>query len=123
MTDMATDEARGRLGGEVILPDDPGYDEARALHNAMIDKRPAVIARCGSAADVAGALEFARRSNLVVAVRGGGHNGPGFGTVEGGLVIDLSPMNRISGSWLPAPFTKAEADSFPTVSWPLSMSL
>ncbi|WP_231123227.1 FAD-binding oxidoreductase [Mycobacterium asiaticum] len=92
---MATDEVRGRLGGDVILPDDPGYDEARALHNAMIDKRPAVIARCRSAADVASALQFARTSNLDVAVRGGGHNGPGFGTVEGGLVIDMSPMNRI----------------------------
>ncbi|OBJ82442.1 FAD-binding oxidoreductase [Mycobacterium asiaticum] len=95
MTNVAIDEVRGQLGGEVILPDDPGYDEARALHNAMIDKRPAVIARCGSAADVANALEFARTSNLDVAVRGGGHNGPGFGTVEGGLVIDMAPMNRI----------------------------
>lgn len=95
MTNVAIDEVRGQLGGEVILPDDPGYDEARALHNAMIDKRPAVIARCGSAAEVANALEFARTSNLDVAVRGGGHNGPGFGTVEGGLVIDMAPMNRI----------------------------
>ncbi|CAM4243032.1 6-hydroxy-D-nicotine oxidase [Mycobacterium basiliense] len=91
----ATDELRTRLGGEIILPDDPRYDEARALHNAMIDKRPAMIVRCGSAADVAGALQFARTSNLTVAIRGGGHNGPGFGTVERGLVIDLSPMNRI----------------------------
>lgn len=95
MITMATDELRTRLSGDVIAPDDPGYDEARALHNAMIDKRPAVIARCGSPADVACALEFARTSNLVVAVRGGGHNGPGFGTVEAGLVIDLSPLNRI----------------------------
>ena len=58
----ATDELRGRFGAEVILPDDPEYDEARALHNAMIDKRPAVIMRCGSAADIVGALEFARMS-------------------------------------------------------------
>ncbi|MDT5148151.1 MAG: hypothetical protein QOC58_2796 [Mycobacterium sp.] len=91
----ATDELRARLGGEVILPDHPQYDEARALHNAMIDKRPAVIVRCGSVADVAAALEFARASRLPLAVRGGGHNGPGFGTVEAGLVIDLSPMNRV----------------------------
>src|SRR6201993_2026841 len=91
----ATDELRGRFGAEAILPDDPGYDEARALHNAMIDKRAAVIVRCGSATDIVGALEFARTSNLAVAVRGGGHNGPGFGSVEGGLVIDLSPMNRV----------------------------
>ncbi|OBA72124.1 oxidoreductase [Mycobacterium sp. 1554424.7] len=91
----ATDELRGRFGAQVILPDDAGYDEARALHNAMIDKRPAVIVRCGSTGDVVGALEFARASKLEVAVRGGGHNGPGFGCVEGGLVIDLSPMNRV----------------------------
>ncbi|MCV7093408.1 FAD-binding oxidoreductase [Mycobacterium interjectum] len=91
----ATDQLRGRFGAGAILPDDPGYDEARALHNAMIDKRPAVIVRCASAADVAGALEFARASRLEVAVRGGGHNGPGFGCVEGGLVVDLSPMNRV----------------------------
>ena len=83
----ATDELRGRFGAEIILPDDPGYDEARALHNAMIDKRPAVIVRCGSADDIVGALEFARTSNLAIAVRGGGHNGPGFGSVEGGLVV------------------------------------
>ncbi|OBI97067.1 oxidoreductase [Mycobacterium alsense] len=91
----ATGRLRGRFGAEAILPDDPGYDEARALHNGMIDKRPAVILRCGSATDVAGALDFARELGLPVAVRGGGHNGPGFGSVEGGLVIDLSPMNRV----------------------------
>ena len=91
----AIDELRTRMRPEIILPDDPEYDEARALHNAMIDKRPAVIARCRSATDVAAALEFARTSKLTVAVRGGGHSGPGFGSVEGGLVIDLSPMNRV----------------------------
>src|ERR1700739_2119846 len=91
----ATDDLRGRFGAGVILPDDPGYDEARALHNGMIDKRPAVIVRCGSATDIVCSLEFARTSNLAVAVRGGGHNGPGFGSVEGGLVIDLSRMNRV----------------------------
>jgi FAD/FMN-containing dehydrogenase len=91
----ATNELRTMPGAEVILPEDPGYDEARALHNAMIDKRPAMIVRCGSAADVATALEFARKSELAIAVRGGGHNGPGFGSVEGGLVIDLSRMHRV----------------------------
>jgi FAD binding domain/Berberine and berberine like len=92
---IKTDELRRRVGGEVLLPDDVGYDDARALYNAMIDKRPAVIARCTSATDVAAALETAQRANLPLAVRGGGHNGPGFGSVEGGLVIDLPPMNRI----------------------------
>lgn len=91
----ATSGAGIRLGGEVILPDDPGYDEARAVHNGMIDKKPAVIVRCGSPADVVTALEYAQRSGLSIAVRGGGHNGPGFGTVDGGIVIDLSRCNRI----------------------------
>ncbi len=90
-----TDELRTRLRGGIILPGDPEYDDARALHNAMINKRPAVIARCVSEDDVVAALNFARTSNLAIAVRGGGHNGPGFGSVEGGLVIDLSPMNRV----------------------------
>jgi len=94
----ATSELGSRFGGEVILPDDPGYDDARAVYNAMIDKRPAVIARCTSSGDVAAALDFARKSNLAVAVRGGGHNGPGFGTVHGGIVIDLSQMNRVEAN-------------------------
>lgn len=92
---ITTGELGGRLGGELILPDDPRYDDARALYNAMIDKRPAVIARCGSAADVAAAIEFARQSGMAIAVRGGGHSGAGFGSVDGGVVIDLSPMNRV----------------------------
>ncbi len=91
----ATGALRGRLGAEVILPGDAGYDEARALHNGMIDKRPAVIARCASVGDVASALEFAHTSRLAIAIRGGGHNGPGFGSVDGGLVIDLAPMHRV----------------------------
>ena len=91
----ATRELSNALDGEVTLPGDPGYDHARSLYNAMIDKRPAVIARCGSVADIAAALEFARTSNLALAVRGGGHSGPGFGTVEDGVVIVLSRMNRI----------------------------
>ena len=85
----------GSLGGEVIKPGDPGYDDARALYNAMIDKHPAAIARCRSAADVAATLESARRAGLTVAVRGGGHSGPGFSSVDGGVVIDLSPMNLV----------------------------
>ncbi|MEB4211245.1 FAD-binding oxidoreductase [Mycobacterium sp. 94-17] len=92
---IATDDLHARYGANAILPGDPEYDDARALHNGMIDKRPAVIVRCGSGTDVVGALEAARTSNLAVAIRGGGHNGPGFGSVEGGLVIDLSPMNRV----------------------------
>ena len=91
----ATSGTDSRLGGEVILPDDPRYDEARAVHNAMIDKRPAVIVRAGSTDDIVSALDYAQRSKLAVAVRGGGHNGPGFGTVDGGIVIDLSRLNGV----------------------------
>ncbi len=91
----APSEIGGGFAGRAIRPDDPGFDEARALYNAMIDKRPAVIAACTSPADVIAALEFARGSGLPVAVRGGGHSGPGFGSVDDGLVIDLSPMNRV----------------------------
>lgn len=95
---MSTASAVGQpnlLGGSVILPHDAEYDDARALYNAMIDRRPAMIARCGSVDDVTASLAFARTSGLAVAVRGGGHSGPGFGTVDGGIVIDLSPMARI----------------------------
>jgi FAD/FMN-containing dehydrogenase len=90
-----TSEIGSRLGGDVIGPDDPGYDDARALYNAMIDKRPALIVRCRSTADIAAALQSARDSNLAVAIRGGGHSGPGFGSVDGGLVIDLSAINGV----------------------------
>jgi FAD/FMN-containing dehydrogenase len=83
------------LRGELIQPGDGGYDDARRLYNGMIDKRPAFIARCVDAADVIAAVNFARENNLLLAVRGGGHNGAGSGSCDGGLVIDLSPMNGI----------------------------
>jgi FAD/FMN-containing dehydrogenase len=88
-------ELSGKISGGVVAPGDPGYDEARSVHNAMIDRRPALIARCATAADVQAALDAARRSGLPVAVRGGGHNGPGLGTVDDGIVIDLSPMHAV----------------------------
>ena len=71
----------------------PGYDEARALYNAMIDKRPVAVVYCTDEADVAQAIRFAREEGLLIAVRSGGHNGGGLGSVDGGLVIDLSGMN------------------------------
>jgi FAD/FMN-containing dehydrogenase len=83
------------LRGELIQPGDDRYDEARSLYNGMIDKRPALIARCVDAADVQAAVNFAREQNLLVAVRGGGHNGAGLGSCDGGLVIDLSEMKGI----------------------------
>jgi hypothetical protein len=81
--------------GEVIRPGDPGYDEARAVWNGAIDRHPALIVRCAGVADVMRAVEFARSEKLVVAVRGGKHSLPGFSTVDGGIVIDLSPMQGI----------------------------
>lgn len=83
------------LRGPVIAREDPGYDEARALFNGMIDKRPSVIAQCLDAADVVAAVGFARQSGLAVAIRGGGHNGPGLGSVDDGVVIDLSRMRGV----------------------------
>jgi FAD/FMN-containing dehydrogenase len=81
--------------GELIRPQDDGYDAARAVFNAMIDRRPALIARCTGVADVTAAVNFARENELVVAVRGGGHSVPGYATCDGGIVIDLSPMKGI----------------------------
>jgi len=86
---------RDRLRGEVIDVAHPGYEEARGLYNAMIDKRPAAIARCADAADVIACVDVARENGIDLAIRGGGHNGPGLGSVDGGLVIDLSAMRGV----------------------------
>jgi FAD/FMN-containing dehydrogenase len=83
------------LRGSVIGRDHPEYEEARKLYNAMIDKRPLLIARCADVADVIAAVNFGRDSKLPVAIRGGGHNGPGLGSVDDGLVIDLSTMKGV----------------------------
>ena len=83
------------LRGDLVGRESAGYDDTRKIHNAMIDKRPLAIARCRDQADVIAAVQFARRHDLDVAVRGGGHSGAGLGTVEDGLVIDLSPMRWV----------------------------
>ncbi|MDB5523183.1 MAG: putative linked oxidoreductase [Rhizobium sp.] len=81
--------------GRVLEPGDPAYDEARTIWNAMIDRKPALIVQCFGAADVMHAMELARDNNLLVAVRGGGHNIAGNAVCDGGLMIDLSPMNSV----------------------------
>src|SRR5690606_22116573 len=83
------------LQGDLVRPGDAGYDDARRLYNAMIDRRPAIIARCASPADVQRAVNFAREHGLLLAVRGGGHNGAGLGSCDDGLVIDLSRMKGV----------------------------
>jgi len=95
LTDEAIQQFAGSIRGGVIRPGDPNYDEARKIYNAMIDKRPALIARCTDAGDVIAAVNFARENDLLVAIRGGGHNGPGLGTCDDGLVIDLSGIKYV----------------------------
>src|SRR5215217_2881088 len=89
-------ELGGRVSGPVLSPNDPGYDEARRVHNGLVDRRPALIARARTADDVVAALAFARRTGLEVSVRGGGHNVAGRAVSDGGLMIDLAEMNAIA---------------------------
>lgn len=86
---------RASMRGAVITPTDPGYDEARAVWNAMIDRRPAVIIRCAGAADVISAVNYARDAKLPLSVRGGGHSIAGHATCDDGVVIDLAAMKSI----------------------------
>lgn len=92
LSDEDLDALRRDCRGELILPEDRVYDEARSVYNAMIDKHPALIVRCFDTADIIACVGFARERNLLVSIRGGGHNGGGFGVCEGGMVIDLSRM-------------------------------
>lgn len=88
-------EFAGSFAGQLLQPNDPGYHDARRLHNGLVDKRPALIARCRGVADVVAAVNFAREAGLETAIRGGGHNVAGRATVDDGLMIDLSPMKGI----------------------------
>jgi FAD/FMN-containing dehydrogenase len=89
------DDLRSSLRGAVLLPEDAGYDETRRIFNAMIDHRPALIARCAGAADIVRCVEFARAQGLEVSMRGGGHNVSGKAVCHGGLMIDLAGMKSV----------------------------
>jgi FAD/FMN-containing dehydrogenase len=95
MSDEMVSALQQNLRGRVIGRGDAEYDSARALYNGMIDKRPLLIARCVDVADVIGAVNFGRDRGLLTAIRGGGHNGPGLGSCDDGLVIDLSMMKSV----------------------------
>jgi FAD/FMN-containing dehydrogenase len=88
-------ELRESVRGDVIAADDPSYDHARAVWNAMVDKRPALVVRAAGVADVLAAVQFARSQDLELAVRGGGHSLPGFSTTDGGIVLDLGRMQGV----------------------------
>jgi FAD/FMN-containing dehydrogenase len=103
-----------RLTGQVVTPGDADYEEARRVYNFMIDRHPAVIVRCADTRDVRAVVDHAHDSGRDLAVRGGGHSVPGFGTGDGAIVADLSPMNhvlvdpsggpRASGAGPPGPY-------------------
>ena len=88
-------DLREQVRGEVVTPDDAGYDDARAVHNGMIDRRPAVVVRVANVGDVRAAVAHARDNDLPLSIRGGGHSAPGFGTNDGGVVIDFSDRRGV----------------------------
>ena len=92
---MATKLSRDDLDGQLLLPDDPGYDEARQVWNAMVDRRPQAIVRCASVDDVRAAVRAAREQDLEVGVRCGGHSVLGLSVPDGGMMIDLTPMAAV----------------------------
>src|SRR5262249_58139309 len=89
------EELRARVHGKTIAVHDDGYDTARKVYNGMIDRRPLAIVRCKDVADVMASVEFAREQGLELSIRGGSHSVPGFGTNDGGIVVDLLEMKGI----------------------------
>src|SRR5438128_7083047 len=96
VAELDTTVLEGLVRGELIRPGGEVYDAARSVDNAMIDRRPALIVRCVDVADVIAVVNFARDGGVPLAVRSGGHSVPGYGTVDDGVVLDLSPMKGIT---------------------------
>ena len=96
MSISGTASLRSKVSGTVIEPGDPRYDEARATHNGMIDKRPALIVQAANVDDVRAAVLLAHETKLPAAIRGGNHSGPGFGSSDGGIVIDLAGLKNVT---------------------------
>jgi FAD/FMN-containing dehydrogenase len=95
LADTVVEAFKASLRGPLLCPEDAGYEDARKIHNGMIDRRPALIACCTGVADVLAGIRFAREHGLLVSVRGGGHGMPGFAVCEGGLMLDLSGMKSV----------------------------
>src|SRR5919107_1046299 len=95
LDDATVQDFTASLRGEVLRPTDEGYDEARTIHNGMIDRRPTLIASCAGVADVIASVRFARDQQLLVSVRSGGHSLPGFSVSDGGLMIELFRLRGV----------------------------
>ena len=95
MARQSVEQLKGTLRGELIQPGDTGYDAARKVYNAMIDRRPRLVLRCADVADVMAAVRFGAESGMPVAIRSGGHNAGGLGVCDDGLVVDLSRLRGI----------------------------
>src|SRR5207302_559158 len=95
ITGVGVEPLRERVRGYVLTAGDEGYDQARAVHNGMFDKHPLAVLRAEQVADVIAGVNFARDHGLDLSIRDGGHSAPGFGTNDGGLVIDMSPMHTV----------------------------
>ena len=95
LSERAVQALKGRVRGAVLTPGEDGYDTARSVWNAIIDRKPGVIVRCAGAADVRAAVDFAREAGVLLAVRGGGHNIAGSAVCDGGVMIDLTPMKSV----------------------------
>ena len=95
LNEFTVEKLKEIFHGELFCPADEGYQDVRRVYNAMIDRYPALIARCADPTDVNSAVNFARQHHLLVAIRGGGHSAAGLGTCDDGLVIDLSQMRGI----------------------------